>query len=129
MKSMSWILVLTGLVAGCASAPDGTATDTPSTGLDPVGSYTFTTTVQGMAVDGQLRITGSTGAWGGSLYSTATGELPLSSVEVDGRQLRLTAETPDGTVYIRMNFQGDTFTGDWSLGAEGGSLQGRRVGR
>ena len=113
MKTTWPFLFLMALTA-CASAGDPAESATPATPaeLDPVGSYTFSTTVQGMAVDGQLRITGSRGAWGGSLYSDVTGELPLSSVTVDGQQVRLTADTPDGTAYIRMQFSGETFTGD-----------------
>ena len=140
MNKTLLLLTAAGLVAGCASAPadapeprgaaePATSAVTVAPRLDPVGSYTFSTTVQGMGVDGRMRINGSPGSWSGSFYTDVTGELPLSSVEVDGQRLNLTANTPDGTVYVRMVFNGDAFTGDWTLGAEGGSLRGRRVER
>jgi hypothetical protein len=129
LKNTSAFLLVIALAA-CASAGDpASAGPAAPAELDPVGSYSFSTTVQGMAVDGRLRITGSRGAWGGSLYSDVTGELPLSSVSVEGQTLRLTADTPDGTAYIRMQFSGETFTGEWTLGGDGGALSGRRVSR
>ncbi|HUG42037.1 MAG TPA: hypothetical protein VMM12_16330 [Longimicrobiales bacterium] len=134
MKNTLSIIMLSALAAACGSAPaqpGETAAPTAAARgeLDPVGTYAFSTTVQGAAVDGQLRITGSRGAWGGSFYSDATGELQLSSVRVDGQELRLDADTPDGRVHVRLVFSGDTFTGDWTLGADGGALRGRRLTR
>ena len=134
MKSTHWIVagLALALAGACASAPEQGPIDTSaasSAEVDPVGSYSFTTTVQGTAVDGQLRITGTRGAWGGAFYTPVTGELPVSSVDVDGQVVRLTANTPDGIVHVRMIFSGDTFTGDWSLGAEGGAIRGQRTGR
>lgn len=132
MNTRLLILGLSALVAGCATAPrdaPGDPTAAATAELDPVGTYALSTTVQGMAVDGQLRITGTRGDWGGSLYSDATGELSISSVRVEGQELHLTSNTPDGIVEIRMVFSGDTFTGDWSLGAEGAAIRGRRLSR
>lgn len=133
MKPTALIFLLSVVVVACASgaadpeAGPGPAAAAAPAELDPAGSYTFSTTVQGMAVDGRLRITGSGGAWGGSMYTDVTGELPLTSVRVEGQELRLTADTPDGTVHVRVMFTGDTFTGAWNLGADGGPLTGRRV--
>lgn len=136
MKHTLWIVAVSGLsfAGACASAPDAAQTTPASEAaargeLDPVGSYTFSTIIQGMAVDGQLRITGTRDAWGGTIYTPATGELPVSAVEVDGQEVRVTTDTPDGIVHVRMMFSGDAFTGDWSLGAEGGAVRGRRIGR
>lgn len=126
-----WIPVIFALAAGCASTPQAPASTSAeaaaSTALDPAGSYVLSTTVQGMAVDGQMRIDGSPGAWSGSIYTDVTGELPLSSIQVQGQELHVTAYTADGTLTARLIFSGDEFTGDWSLGAEAGSLRGRKV--
>lgn len=119
------------VVAGCATA--GTPEPAPDSEapavMDLAGSYTFTTTVQGMGVNGQMRITGAPGAYSGSAYSDVTGEIPLRSIAVEGNVATLIGDTPDGPVEIRMVFDGDTFTGGWSLAGDGGSIQGRRVGR
>lgn len=137
MKNTPWIVAVSvlALATACASAPgqappDATHASAEARGdVDPVGRYTFTTTVQGMAVDGQLQITGTPGAWGGSFHTPVTGELPLSSVTVDGQEVRITANTADGIVQVRMMFSGETFTGAWSLGAEGAAIRGRLIER
>jgi hypothetical protein len=115
------VLLLAVASVGCASAE-------PEPAAPPLaGVYSFSTTVQGMPVDGQMRITGEPGDYGGSLYSQFTGELPFTSVTRSGDQVTLLANTPDGPVEIRLVFEGDTFTGDWAMGPEGGTIQGRRV--
>lgn len=123
-----WVPAMFVLAAGCASAPQSPAPSTAaaSMALDPVGSYVLSTNFQGQAVDGRIRIGGSPGAWSGTLYSDLTGELPLSSIRVEGQELHITADTPDGPLTAHLVFTGDTFNGDWSLGADGGALRGRR---
>lgn len=124
MKKSIFRVVAVLVLAGCAS----TGAPEPAV-MDMAGSYTFTTTVQGMGVNGQMRITGTPGSYKGAAYTDVTGEIPISSVEVEGSRATIVAETPDGPVEIRMVFAGDTFTGSWALGGDGGSIQGRRVRR
>ena len=95
--------------------------------VDPVGSYTLTTNIQGTAVNGQMRIRGEPGAYRGAVYTDFTGELSLSSISVAGNRVYMTADTPDGPADIQITLDGDTFTGTWSLGSESGAIQGRRV--
>lgn len=74
MKHTLWIVA--GFALGCASAPDRmtpTSDAAVRDGVDPVGSYSLTTTVDGMAVAGQLRITGTRGAWGGAFHNAVGG--------------------------------------------------------
>lgn len=114
------------MLTACAS----TATPEPEPEvLDLAGSYTFTTTVQGMGVNGQMRITGAPGAYEGAAYTDVTGEIPISDVTVEGNRATIVAETPDGPVQLVLVFDGDAFTGSWSLGPEGGAIRGRRVDR
>lgn len=125
-----WMRVSTGVLsavflAACAST-GGQAASGP-VDIDPVGSFTLNTVIQGTPVDGQMRIRGEPGSYTGAAYTNMTGELTFSSVSVDGNQVFLTAETPDGPVDIQIIFDGDTFTGTWSLGADGGAVSGRRV--
>lgn len=114
-------------LAGCAS----TATPEPEApaAMDLAGSYTFSTTVQGMGVTGQMRITGAPGAYQGAAYSDVTGEIPLRDITVEGNVATVIGDTPDGPVEIRMVFDGDTFTGSWAMAGDGGAIQGRRVNR
>ena len=99
------------------------------THVDPVGRYTLTTTIQGTPVNGQMRIRGEPGDYDGAIYTDFTGELPFTSVTVEGNSMFMTADTPDGPVDIQVTFDGDTFAGSWALGAQGGAIQGRRIDR
>lgn len=119
--------ILAMLVTACASS--GTPEPPEPTGLDLPGTYTFTTTVQGMSVNGQMRFTGEPGSYEGSMYSDVTGEVPFSYIETEGTTAVVVAETPDGPVEIRLNFDGDAFAGNWTLGSQGGAIRGRRMER
>ncbi len=119
-------VLATLFLAGCASAG---GRDAVPTDVDPVGSYTLTTTIQGTQVNGQMRIQGEPGAYSGAVYTGFTGEIPIRSVSVDGNQVFIMADTPDGPVDVQITFDGDTFTGTWMLGPERGPIQGRRVNR
>ncbi len=121
MRKLFALFAVGAFLLGCASAePEPMAPDL-------AGVYTFSTMVQGMPVDGQMRITGEPGAYDGSLYSQFTGELLFTSVARTGNAITLLTETPDGPVEINIVFEGEAFTGDWAMGPEGGSIRGRKV--
>ena len=115
------------LLTACATA-GGTGEAGPAA-VDPVGSYTLTAIIEGSPVRGQMRITGEPGAYGGAVYTSFTGELPIRSVTVDGNQVFITASTPDGPVDVQVTFDGDTFSGSWMMGPDTGAIEGRRVSR
>ena len=96
--------------------------------LNPVGEYTFETAVQDEPVTGTITISGTSGSWQGSLTATALPEsLRFTAVTVRGTTLTLTAMVPEqGEVFIELVFEGDEFTGTWSLGYDGGDITGRR---
>lgn len=124
-----WTRMTLGLAAAvaltaCASA----GTDGPAD-IDPVGSYTLTTEIQGTTVNGRLRIRGEPGAYTGSIYTDITGQLRITSLSVEGAQVLMTASTPDGPADIRLTFREDAFTGTWALGPDGGAIRGRRSNR
>jgi hypothetical protein len=121
VKKLLALVAVSAFLVGCASAPPEPQAP------DLAGVYSFTTTVQGMPIDGQMRITGEPGAYAGSLYSQFTGELQFTSVTQSGDAVTLTTETPDGPVEINIVLSGETFTGDWSMGMEGGTLNGRKI--
>ena len=117
------------LAAACASGGSPAAESAPEPGPpDPTGTYTLNTYVQDTPVNGRMRITGEAGEYSGAIYTDFTGELPFTSLEVDGSRLLITAATPDGPVDIRITLEDDaTYTGTWSLGAMSGTVQGRRL--
>ena len=95
--------------------------------FNPAGAYDFTTEVNGAPMKGTLTITGKPGAYGGKMTSDIMPELPINSVLVEGQTVKLLADTPQGSVTINITFVGDTFTGNWELGGQGGNLTGKRI--
>lgn len=95
--------------------------------VNAVGSYSFATDVNGTPVAGTLVITRANGTWGGKMTSDVFPELPVTAVEVTGQTVKVTADTPNGTVMIVMNFSGDDYTGTWELGGQTGAVSGKRI--
>lgn len=124
MKKMFSFALMTLVLSGCATMGSEAAVET-----DLAGMYTLTTMIQGMSVNGQMRITGEPGAYDGAIYTDFTGELPMSSVNADGNHATIIVESPDGPVEIQLTFEGESFTGEWALGGETGNVRGRRVSR
>ena len=127
MRRTAGVLSL-ALVAACAGGSPAAESAPEPERLDPTGTYTFNTYVQDTPVNGRMRIAGEAGEYSGAIYTDFTGELPITSLDVDGRLLRITASTPDGPVDIQLTLEDDaTYTGTWSLGAMTGTIQGRRL--
>ena len=75
-----------------------------------------------------MDVTGSEGDWTGIILPEGQPEIPIHMITVDGSNMIMTAEIPDaGELLIELVFDGDEFTGSWSLGFDGGELTGRRV--
>ena len=92
-----------------------------------MGTFEFQTAVDGNPVSGGMDVTGQPGAYGGTVRTSVTPDIPITSVVVTGQQMVVTANTPDGPVVINITFTGDTFTGRWELNGDGGALTGRRT--
>ena len=118
---------MTTTASGTASA-SGTTTSMPAAGaVNPVGAYSFTTTIGGDNVAGTVEIDGTAGAYTGRINTSMLPPLPIRSVTVNGQQLMLTADTPNGVVSMTFNFSGQDFTGNWTLAGDGGQITGRRT--
>jgi|SRR5690606_3076390 len=108
-------------VAACASRPSGPPP------LDPVGTYQFSTSVDGQAFGGTMEITGTPGAYGGWIRGEGLPPIPITSVTVQGQSMRIGASLDGTPVAIDLDFDGAQFTGSWSAGEMGGALSGRKV--
>lgn len=95
--------------------------------MNAIGAYTFVTDVNGTPVSGTLVITRDNGTWGGRMTSDVFPQLPVTSVGVEGQTVRVTADTPNGSVQIVMNFVGDDYSGTWELGGQQGAVTGKRI--
>jgi hypothetical protein len=109
--------------ASCAGASRSEVAPQP---LNPVGTWDFTADFEGQEIAGTLEITGSPGAFAGSVQTDIGPDAPLSSVTIEGQIVTLIAETPDGPAVLELTVEGDTFGGTWALGAAGGTLRGTR---
>jgi hypothetical protein len=128
--------VLSLAAAACSTAPAPestpaaamTTTTTSSAAVNPVGRFEFTTSVQGQMITGAVEIAGAPGAYTGQITTSITQPLPISGVTVDGQQMVVLGNTPDGTLTFRMNFTDATnFSGAWELSGDSGQVTGRRV--
>ena len=108
---------------GTAAAPPQPE---PTPTLDPTGIYDFETTVEGQPLTGTLTITGSPGAYSGSISSDMMGTVALRSFTVDGMDLMFMADMPDATVSFFLTFEGDSFTGEWDAGGMTGLMSGTK---
>lgn len=120
---MKRILAAALLLVAAACAP---ANPTPLA-LNPVGVFAFTTAVNGSEVTGAVEVTGQPGAYGGRVRTSITPDMPITGVEVTEQQMVVSGSAPQGPLTIDMTFTGDTFTGTWQLGGDGGDLAGRRT--
>ena len=114
------VLAGVALFAACASAP------AQPRAVDPVGMFDFSTHVDGTAVTGTISIEQSGNGHTGMITTSATEPVAISGVAVEGQQLTVTAQTPDGPVTMILVFTGNTFTGSWSYAGMSGTLTGQR---
>jgi hypothetical protein len=119
MKAMAGVGLVLCVVA-CASAP------AQPSAVNPVGTFDFSTTVEGTAVTGTIVVTESSSGYGGTVSTNVTESAPINSVLVDGQSMTVSMQTPDGPATITLNFTGESFTGTWSYAGMSGPLTGQR---
>lgn len=130
------ILLLAGLAA-CAHSSQaarpasGSGSSSRSvaatTVLDPVGSYSFNTEINGQPVTGTFVIRAASGGYAGSITAHGQGEFPVTSVKVEGMSLTMLFDTPNGTGTAKLQFSGAEFVGGWELGGTTGPMNGKRT--
>lgn len=111
------------LAAACSTAPPPPPAPPP---LNPVGTFEFQTSVDGNTVTGTAEVTGRDGVYGGVIRTSATPDLPITDVTVEGDTMVVRSTVNGGTLTLRMVFTGDEFTGGWTLPDDSGTLTGRR---
>ena len=104
-------------------APARAVTPAP---VDPVGTFDFSTTVEGSIVNGVVTITKTDTGFGGSISTNVTETIPVCGAVVDGQKLTVTAEAPEGPIAFVMEFQGDDFSGTWTMATMSGTHTGKR---
>ena len=112
--------------AAPAPTPAPAPAPTPATPASAAGIYDFSTTVQGTTVTGVVTVTMSDGRAGGTVATSATPEVPIKAVTVEGQKVTITADSPDGEVVLEFNMSGQDFSGTWWYGGQSGALTGRK---
>jgi hypothetical protein len=97
--------------------------------VNPVGRWTVALTAQGQAFDMVMELRAIQGdEFGGVINSQAFPPIPINKATRTGNSMviKITAPTGDEAT-ININFEGDTFTGDWSMPGDGSRVSGRRI--
>lgn len=111
-----------------AAAPAQAAAVKQAAAVDPVGAYEFTTTVDGQTVTGTMHIEGTPGAYKGRIITTVFPEIPVVGATVESNNVVVAkASMPDGELTLRMVMEGMNFKGNWTLGADGGEFNGKKL--
>jgi hypothetical protein len=97
-------------------------------GLDPIGDFTLHAQQRdGTQITATITVTRENELLAARIRTNGDPELEIRSVKVDGRTVTLTETLPQGDLLLVLNFDTDsTFSGNWSLGADGGTLIGQR---
>jgi hypothetical protein len=93
----------------------------------PVGKYNIVADVNGEPRTATLTMSvDSAGkSWGHVVL--ADGQTHDMSATVAGSDFVLTESSPEGDMVLKMQFHGDSLSGDWAKGDAGGTLKGARA--
>lgn len=119
-------LAATVVMAACAPAAEPVPPAPPP--FDPVGTYDFSTQVEGTPIAGSMVVhRDAQGALVARITTPITGEF-AASVTVEGRRLALRGNAGDGVIAMTMTVaDDDTVTGTWSVDTgESGTFTGKR---
>ena len=90
------------------------------------GPYGITATPDGTPLSGVITISGTPGAYTGSIDAGDLGNFPIKGVTVSDQTMTINAEHPEGPLAVRLTFVADAFTGSWQLGTDTGEMVGKR---
>ena len=115
--------VILAVTAACATAPRATARP-----IDHVGRFDYTSTANGQPVNGTITVAKSDTVYT-VVMSTGgmTRDILFQNARLDRDRLTATTQSPNGaTVALHVRFDGDSITGDWTMGPQTGTLRGAR---
>ena len=101
----------------------------PVAAVNPVGRWAVALTAQGQAFDLLMELRLVQGdEYTGVITSQAFPPMPINKATRSGNamMIRITAPTGDEAT-INIVFEGDTFSGEWSMPGDGSRVSGRRV--
>ena len=110
------------------SAAGGACAQTDPPPFNPVGTFSFTTFVDGLPISGTLAITEGEDGYEGQILTDVAPPMPVTSVAVDGQTFTIEAAGPAGSLVIEVTATGDDLAGTWRMGVQSGAITGRRSG-
>lgn len=123
------VLPLAVFLAACA--PGTTPPEPPAPPpFSPAGAWAAMADAQGQQVPVSIRISGAEGSWGGVIEADPSVGLPpapITSLTIDGTTVTLRGDTMGQLLTMRLVFEGDRFSGSWSLADLGGAISGGRA--
>ena len=129
MLGLAWLAIACApraeMAAGDAAAAPEPA---PPEVLDPAGTYSFATIYQGEPLEGRIVIRGESGRYAGRVTPSRGPEpVEIYTVRVDGQTLTLYGDAGNDALIVTMKFTGDSYTGTWVLGFDGGEMSGSKL--
>jgi len=119
------LLVLAACASSTNSPPAAPAGPPP---LDPAGYFEFATDVEGQTVTGSIEIRQAQGGgYTGVVSTSATEPVAVRAVTVEGQQMTIVSDTPEGPVSLVLTFTGANFTGTWTYAGMSGTMAGKRI--
>lgn len=120
------------LVAALLTVPACATMSSGPQGIDPLGIYDFTTSIQGQQVSGTFRIESTESEVLGSVMAAGMPAMPILGIAVEDDWMTLRTNTGTNHIEIHLVFVGNDFTGEWTAyGPQGGvedtgTLSGRK---
>lgn len=113
--------------AGCSmqrAPPSGTA---PVSGdaFDPVGRYDLTMSSEGMVSEGTMDIGGEPGRYTG-LVAIGGVAARIFAVEAGEDHMTVRAALRQGSLILRLAWDGESVSGNWLMGGRRGTIMGRK---
>jgi hypothetical protein len=126
------------LLAACASSPRQSVPEaapaipetrvTPTPAVNPAGEFEFSSALpDGTPIKGAITISGTPGAYTGSINVGEQGTFPITNVVATGQTMVINATHPEGPLEVRLTFVTNDFNGSWRLGDQTGEMVGKRV--
>ena len=121
MKRFAMSFTLALMMATCSSGPPEPPPPPPFTAA---GVFDVSFDAMGQQMSGTITIEEAAGAYSGSL-TTDLGTVALSDFMVDGMAVTFEGVTPQFTLAFKVNYEGDGFVGEISIGDLGsGAIAG-----
>lgn len=127
------VALLVFLVAACASSPAPVATTAPTqpvpstTAVDPVGTYEFSTSIDGQTLTGTVHIEGAPLNYRGRVVTKVFPDMAITNVSVAANVISFVASMGGDDVLVRVVMDGSNFQGSWQGGPDSGDISGRKL--